>query len=351
MKLGLDIAYSGAHLSLPVDRILKAEALGFDSLWTAEAYGSDAFSPLAYVAALTRRIRLATGVAQLAARTPANCAMTAQTIEELAGRGRVIVGLGVSGPQIVEGWYGQPWGKPATRMRDYVAILRKVWRRDGPVTHDGREIRLPYDGKGAYDEEGATGLAKPLKSILHGNPDIPVMLGTSTPLAIRMTGEIADGWLSMHMTPRSLPPRLRLLEEGFARRTDGRTAKGFEIVGMGQTVLTQDVRGAIDRAKASVALYVGGMGAKDRNFHKDAMVDRGYAEAAERIQTLFLAGHKAEAVAAVPDDYIDEAAIIGPEARMAERYRAWADAGCTLLRCSNPSVETMEALARIARRA
>lgn len=344
MKLGLDIGYSRAQMALPIDRILKAEELGFDSIWTAESYGSDAFSPLAYIAALTRRIRLGTGVAQLAARTPANCAMTAQTIEELAGRGRMIVGLGVSGPQVVEGWYGQPWGKPATRMRDYVEILRKIWRRKEPVTHDGREIRLPYTG------EGATGLGKPLKSILHGNPDIGVMLGTSMPLTIRMAGEIADGWLSMHVTPRSLAPKLKLLEEGLARRTDGRTMERFEVVGMGRVVLTDDVRGVIDKAKPAIALYVGGMGAKDVNFHKDAMVERGYGDVVDRIQELYLANHKEEAAAAVPDEYIDEATIIGSETRMAERYRAWADAGFTLLRCNDPSAETMDALARIARK-
>ena len=162
MKLGLELGYSGAKMALPMDLILRAEELGFDSVWTAESYGSDVFSPLAYIAALTKRIRLCTGIAQLAARTPANCAMTAQTIEELAGRGRMVVGLGVSGPQIVEGWYGQPWGKPATRIRDYVAIMRKIWAREEPVTHDGREIALPYTGP------GASGISKPLKSMIGG---------------------------------------------------------------------------------------------------------------------------------------------------------------------------------------
>ncbi len=343
MKLGLDIGYSQAEVKLPVDRILRAEELGFDSVWTAEAYGSDAFSPLAYLAAVTKRIRLGTGIAQLAARTPANCAMTAQTIEELAGRGRVIVGLGVSGPQIVEGWYGQPWGKPATRMRDYVAILRKIWKRDEPVSHDGKEIRLPYQG------EGSSGLGKPLKSILHGNPDIPIMLGTAQPLAIRLTGEIADGWLPMHVTPQTLGAKLQLIDEGLAKRGDGRTRKDFEVAGVGQAVLTDDVRGTIDRSKAFAALYVGGMGAKSTNFHKEAMIERGYAEAAERIQELFLAGHKAEAAAAVPDEFIDDGAMIGPEDRLAERYRLWRDAGFTLFRCVDPSIETIEALARVAK--
>ena len=345
MKLGLELGYSGGQLKLPMDLILKAEELGFDSVWTAEAYGSDAFSPLAYIAALTRRIRLATGIAQLSARTPANCAMTAQTIEELAGRGRMIVGLGVSGPQIVEGWYGQPWGKPATRIRDYVAILRKVWRRDAPVIHDGKEIALPYRG------EGATGLGKPLKSILHGNPDIPVMLGTATPLNLRLTGEIADGWLSMHVTPGNLAPKLALLEEGLARRTDGRTLKDLEIVANAQLVLTDDVKGAIDAIRPHIALYVGGMGAKEKNFHNDAMVDRGFAAEAARIQELYLAGRKEEAAAAVPAEYIDDAGLIGPPDRLRQRYRLWADSGFTLLRLTCRDQASLEAIAAIARQA
>lgn len=343
MKLGLELGYSGGQLKLPMDMILKAEALDFDSVWTAEAYGSDAFSPLAYIAALTRRIRLATGIAQLSARTPANCAMTAQTIEELAGRGRMIVGLGVSGPQIVEGWYGQPWGKPATRIRDYVAIMRKIWRRDVPVSHDGKEIALPYRG------EGATGLGKPLKSILHGNPDIPVMLGTATPLNIRMTGEIADGWLSMHVTPASLPPKLALLEEGLARRSDGRKLEDLEVVGIAQLVLTDNVKAAIDAIRPHIALYVGGMGAKEKNFHNDAMVERGFAAEAARIQELYLAGRKEEAAAAVPEEYIDDAGLIGPPARLKERYRLWADSGFTLLRLNCRDEASLEAIATIAR--
>ena len=344
MKLGIDLGYSGAQMALPMDTILLAEQLGFDSVWTAESYGSDAFSPLAFIAAQTRRIRLATGIAQLAARTPANCAMTAQTIDALAGAGRMIVGLGVSGPQIVEGWYGQPWGKPAARLRDYVAIMRAIWRREAPVQHAGAEFSLPYNGA------DATGLGKPLKSILHGNPDIPVMLGTATPGNIRLTGEIADGWLSMHTTPDTIGAKLKLLEEGLARRNDGRNLADLEIVANARLVLTDDVQAALDAAKPTVALYVGGMGAQAKNFHKDGMVARGFAAEADRIQELFLAGRKTEAVAAVPDAYVDDGALIGPEARLAERYARWRDAGCTLLRLSNPEPDAMTTLARIARK-
>jgi F420-dependent oxidoreductase-like protein len=343
MKLGLDLHYSGATISLPIEKIIKAEALGFDSVWTAEAYGSDALTPLSFIGAQTRKIRLATGIAQLAARSPANLAMAAQTLDALAGEGRVVIGLGVSGPQIVEGWYGQPWGKPAERIRDYVTIMKKIWRREGPVSHDGEEIQLPYRGP------GSSGLGKPLKSILHGNPDIPVLLGTATAGNIRLTGEIADGWTSMHVTPASVGAKLKSLQEGIARRTDGKTLKDFEIVANATVVLTDDVKAALDRSRPMIALYVGGMGAKDKNFHKQAMIERGFAAEAERIQELFLAGRKDEATAAVPDEYLDEAALIGPEARIKERFLSWRDAGFTLLRVGNPDERTMETITRIAR--
>jgi len=343
MKLCLNIGYSGPKMEVPMQRILRAEELGFDTVWTSEAYGSDAITPLAYIGALTKRIRLGTNIAQLAARTPANLAMCAQTIDAMAGRGRMIVGVGVSGPQIVEGWYGQPWGKPAARIRDYVAIMRKIWKREEPVTHAGSEISLPYAGP------GASGLAKPLKSILHGNPDIPIMLGTATPGNIRMTGEIADGWLSMHLVPSTMRTYLQWLGEGLAKRTDGRTLKGFEIHGWLSVVLTNDVKAALAAGKPRVALYVGGMGAKDKNYHKDSMIRRGYAEAAERIQELYLAGRKDEAAAAVPDEYIEEQTLIGSRERILERWPRWRDCGMTMLSLNDPTDEAMEVMANLVR--
>src|SRR6266851_1640491 len=199
MKLGLAIGYSGAHLDIPVKLVQRAEELGYDSVWTAEAYGSDAVTPLAFLAAHTSRIKLGTGIMQLAARTPANAAMSAATVDAMAGGGRFIVGLGVSGPQIVEGWYGQPWGKPYWRIKDYVAIMRKIFTREAPVSHEGREISLPYRG------DGAMGVGKPLKSILHCRPDIPIYLGTGNEATVKLTAEIADGWLPLGFVPGSLP--------------------------------------------------------------------------------------------------------------------------------------------------
>jgi F420-dependent oxidoreductase-like protein len=226
MKLGLSIGYSGAEMALPMERILLAERLGYDSVWTAEAYGSDAISPLAYIAAHTKRIRLGTGIVQLAARTPAATAMAAQTVDALAGRGRFILGIGVSGPQIVEGWYGQPWGKPYYRIKDYVTIIRKINEREEPVTHQGREISLPYTG------EGAMGIGKPLKSILHTNPKLPIWLGTGTEANVKLTGEIADGWLPLGFVPGSMKFLPAVAGGGLQARRKREVAQGLRDPGL-----------------------------------------------------------------------------------------------------------------------
>jgi F420-dependent oxidoreductase-like protein len=342
MKLGLSIGYSGAQLHLPVDRVQLAERLGFDSVWTAEAYGSDAITPLAYLAAVTQRIRLGTGIMQLAARTPAAAAMAIGTLDALAGGGRVIAGLGVSGPQIVEGWYGQPWGRPYWRLRDYVAIMRKIFARKGPVQHDGQEIALPYTGP------GAVGLAKPLTSILHMNPHIPIWLGTGGQSTVKLTAEVADGWLPLGFTPNRMKQFLPWLEEGLRRAGGGKSLRDLEIQPAVAVLLTDDVRAALQTLKPRVALYVGGMGHRSKNFHTQAMIARGFGEAAERIQELYLAGRKDEAVAAVPDDFIDEGALVGPVSRVRERYRAWADSGVTGLTVATQQVEAMELMADLA---
>lgn len=342
MKLGLSIGYSGAELKVPVEKVLLAERLGFDSVWTAEAYGSDAITPLAYLAALTKRIRLGTGIMQLAARTPAAAAMAVGTIDALAGGGRVIAGLGVSGPQIVEGWYGQPWGKPYWRLRDYVAIMRKIFARKSPVQHEGREISLPYTGP------GSAGLAKPLTSILHMRPDIPIWLGTGGESTVKLTAEVADGWLPLGFTPARMKAFRPWLDEGLRRAGGGKTLRDLEIQPRAFVVLTDDVRAGLQTLKPRVALYVGGMGHRDKNFHTQAMTANGYGEAAERIQELYLAGRKAEAVAAVPDDFIDEGALVGPRDRIRERFRAWADSGATGLTVATQQDEAIELMADLA---
>lgn len=341
MKLGLSIGYSGATYEVPVALVQQAEALGYDSVWTAEAYGTDAVTPLAYLAGKTSRIRLGTGIMQLAARTPANAAMSAATVDAMSG-GRFIAGLGVSGPQIVEGWYGEPWGTPYWRVKDYVAIMRKIFERKEPVAHEGREISLPYKGP------GATGLGKPLKSILHMRPSIPIFLATSGDAMVRLTAEIADGWLPLGLVPGSLPDYMPLLEEGFRRAGGGKSIKDLEIQGSVHVIVDNDVKAALQKLKPEVALYVGGMGARSKNFHKDVMIRRGFADAADRIQELYLAGAKAEAAAAVPDDWVDLKSLVGPPERIALRYKAWAESGITGLNVRSKQPAAIEAMAKAA---
>jgi F420-dependent oxidoreductase-like protein len=260
VKLGLAIGYSGAHLDVPVALVQRAEELGYDSVWSAEAYGSDAITPLAFLAAKTNRIRLGTGIMQLAARTPANAAMSAASIDAMAGGGRFIAGLGVSGPQIVEGWYGQPWGKPYYRVKDYVAIMRKIFKREGPVTHEGREISLPYKG------EGSAGLAKPLKSILHMNPDIPIYLATGGEAMVKLTAEIADGWLPMGFVPGAMEEYGPWLEEGFRRAGNGKSLKDFTIQASVHVEVDNDVKGGADAPQAGGGALCGRHGSPDQEF-------------------------------------------------------------------------------------
>ena len=319
MKLGLMLGYSGADMRLPMKDIQLAERLGYDSVWTAEAYGSDAITPLAYIAAQTERIRLGTAVIQLAGRTPANAAMAFATLDKLAGGNRAICGIGVSGPQIVEGWYGQPWGRPYYRIKDYVTIMKKILARQEPVTHEGQEISLPYTG------EGALGIGKPLKSILHMNPNIPIWLGTGMEATVRLTAEIADGWLPLGFVPETAAFYEDWIAEGLERAS--KTRDQFEIQAMTQVQVTDDVQSALDRLKPGIALYVGGMGHKTKNFHKEMMIRRGFGDAAERIQELYLAKRKAEAIAAVPDEFVDQGALVGPADRIRKRFRDWEDSG------------------------
>jgi len=342
MKLGLHIGYSGAEYKVPVEMVQRAEKLGYDSVWTAEAYGTDAMTPLAYLAAKTERIKLGTAIIQLAARTPANAAMAAATIDAMSG-GRMIVGIGVSGPQIVEGWYGQPWGKPYHRIKDYVAIMRKIWRREGPVTHDGKEIALPYTGP------GSAGMAKPLKSILHMNPNIPIYLGTGNEATVKLTGEIADGWLPLGFVPGSLPEYLPWLEEGFRRSGTEKSLRNFEIQTGVHVEVNTDVKAALAKLKPEVALYVGGMGHKEKNFHKEMMIRRGFKDAADRIQELYLAKRKDEATDAVPDEWVDMKSLVGPPARIKQRYAAWEESGATSLTVRTKQLEAIDVMAEAAR--
>ncbi len=341
MKLAIGLGMDPRTGQIDIARILRAEALGYDSVWTAETWGTDALSPLAYVAALTKKIRLGTGIAHVDGRTPAMTAMIAQTIDALAGGGRVMLGIGTSGPQVVEGWHGRPWGKPNYRLRDNVAIMKKIWSGQ-VVTHEGKEIQLPYRGP------GSVGLGKPLKNAFRPLAPIPVLIGAETALNTRMTGEVADGLVTMHTVPRLMAAVRALLAEGVARRTDGKRLEDLEVLGSVTISISSDVKATMAKAKRGIALYAGGFGAKEMNFHKDAFVRRGFQAEADRIHELFLAGHREEAAAAVPDEYVDEEMLIGSPERIKERFAAWRDCGFTTLRIQASRPEAYELAAELA---
>ena len=339
MKLATGIGYSGASMRIDMDFVHEVERLGYDSIWTAEAYGSDAVTPLAYIAALTTKIKLGTSIMQIPGRTPAMCAMTMSTLDAISG-GRALVGLGLSGPQVVEGWHGVPYGKPAARTREYVEILRKIWAREDPVSYQGQEYELPYMGP------GATGLGKPLKSILHGR-QLPVYLATMGPINIRNTAELADGWLPIWFSPKRVDLFRPSLEEGFRRAGNGKSYKDFDIAAGCTVAIGDDVKALLAMQKPNLALYMGGMGAKEKNFHNEMAVKYGYGEAAAKIQELYLSGRKQEATEAVPDELVDEMSLVGPVARIKESYRAWEDAGVTTMMVQSRQREALELMADI----
>ena len=340
MKLAIGIGYSGGRVELPIDMVQRAERLGYDSVWSAEAYGSDAVTPLAYLAAKTSRIKLGTGILQIPARTPAMCAMTMSTLDALSG-GRVLVGLGMSGPQVIEGWHGMPYSRPAARIREYVEILHKIWDRREPVAFDGKVYRLPYQGG------DASGLGKPLKSILHSRR-IPVYLATMKPLSIRITAELADGWLPIWFSPYRMSMFTADLEKGFARSGNGKSLDTFDIVAGCTVMIGDDVEACLAQLKPTLALYVGGMGAKGRNFHNEMVSKYGYANVAAEIQDLYLAGRKQEATALVPDELCDEISLCGPPARIRERFGAWQQAGVKTMMVQSSQPEALALMADVA---
>jgi len=315
------VGYSGRRLDLPIEGIREAEAMGCDSVWTAEAYGSDALTPLAWIGACTSTIKLATGIVQISARTPTATAMAAATIDQMSG-GRMILGVGASGPQVVEGWYGMPYGKPLGRMREYVEIVRAVLAREAPVEHEGAHYQIPFRGA------GSVGLGKPLKSILHGRAEIPIVIGAEGPKNIEQTAEIADGWIAMLLSPRHFDRVYRpAIEAGFAKAGGGKSMTDFRIYVMQPVVPGPDVDACRDEVRPFLALYIGGMGARDQNFHKNAIDRYGFQEATDRVQDLYLAGKKDEAARAIPASLIDQLALLGPKEHMKEQLAEWAGLG------------------------
>ena len=308
----------------------EAERLGYDSAWAAEAWGTDAVTVLSWLAATTSTIKVGSAILQIPGRTPANTAMTAATLDLLSG-GRVLLGLGTSGPQVVEGWHGQPWGKPLTRTREYVEIVRAALRREAVEFH-GREYKIPYAGA------DATGVGKPLKLMLRPLRDsIPIYLAALSPKNVRLAFEIADGWLPILFSPER------------AREAFGYEPRdGFEIVPTVHVVLSEDVDAARDVLRPMLALYIGGMGARGANFYNAVVRRYGYEAEAERIQELYLDGKQRDAIAAVPDALIDEVALVGPAERIRDRLDAWRDAGVTTLLVGTADARTLRAMAGLA---
>lgn len=333
LKLGLQLGYWGAR---PPERFVEtaqeAERLGYHAVFTAEAWGSDAFTPLAWIGAYTSKIRLGTAIAQVSARTPAATAMAALTLDHLSG-GRMILGLGVSGPQVVEGWYGQPFSQPLARTREYVTIIRKILRREEPVTNAGPHYPLPYQGPGAW------GLGKPLKSITHPlRPDLPIWLGAEGPKNVSLAAEICDGWFPLYYSPY----RPEVYEEQIRQAPEH-----FEIAPLVLVNVGTDAETALLPVKAMLGFYIGGMGARRRNFHKELMARMGFAAEAERVQDLFFAGRRDEAIAAVPDAFADEISLVGPKERIRDRLAAWRESPVTMLVVMSTDVSIVRTMAEL----
>ena len=338
MRLGLQLGYDDPPTWTRLAE--EAERCGFHSVWTSEAYGSDAVSPLAWIGARTENIRLGTAIMQMPARSPATTAATVATLDLLSGN-RVLLGLGTSGPQVAEGWHGQAWGKPLTRTREYVEIVRAILRRAAPLEHHGEHYDIPYSGP------DATGLGKPLRIIVHPpRADVPIYLAAIGPKNVALAAEIADGWLPIFFSPERFADTHRpMLEEGFARR--GGRPDGWDLAAHVPVVVTDDVAAGRDFLKPLLALYVGGMGAKGKNFYTRLAERYGYADAAATIQDLYLAGRKNEAIAAVPDALVDEVALVGDRARIADRLAAFRECGVETLILQARQPEALRLLAEL----
>jgi F420-dependent oxidoreductase-like protein len=334
MKLGLSLGYAppGTNPADLFPLVQEAERLGFDSVWVAEAWGTDAVSVLGWLSGRTERIKLGSAIMQIPGRTPANTAMTAATLDLLSG-GRFLLGLGTSGPQVVEGWHGQPWGKPLGKTREYVEIVRAALRRE-VVAHEGEHYGIPYDGP------GATGLGKPLKLMLRPlRAEIPIYLAALGPKNVALAAEIADGWLPIFVAPERF-------DDAFGPSLAA-APPGFEIAATASVFVGDDVPALLDALRPHVALYVGGMGAKGRNFYNSLVRRYGWEEEAERIQELYLAGKQREAIAAVPDELVDAVSLVGPKERIAERLAAWRETPVTTLVLGTMQPEALQTLAEL----
>jgi F420-dependent oxidoreductase-like protein len=344
LRLGVNLGYQdwANGLSQAIETVQHAERLGFHSAWTAEAYGTDAVTPLTWMMAHTERIHLGPAIMQMPARTPAMTAMTAATLDGMSG-GRFQLGLGMSGPQVVEGWHGQPYGKPLGKTREYVDIVRTILRREQPLEHHGRAFDIPYTGA------DATGLGKPLKIIVHPRrADIPIYLAAIGPKNVQLAAEIADGWLPMFFAPGRFDETYRAsVEAGFAKAGNGKSLASFDVAPTAMVLLGDDPHALADFVKPMVALYVGGMGARGRNFYNDLACRYGYEAAAKEIQDLYLDGKKREATAAVPFELVDEIALLGPKERIRDKLDVWREAGVTTLIVGAAQPAVLETMAEL----
>src|SRR5205809_860547 len=313
MKLALSLRVSPGS-GVDMETVWEAERLGYEAVWCGEAYGTDAVTPIAWVLAQTKKIKAGTGIMQMPARTPACAAMTAMSLQALSG-GRFLCGIGPSGPQVVEGWHGQPYGKPLARTKEYVSIIRQIFARKAPLEHRGEHYQIPYTGA------GATGLGKPLKSILHPDPDLKIYTASISPAGLRTAGEVADGTLPFLMSPEKAERIVTPVQEGMAKT--GRTLARFDIAPYVRIRMDDDIDACRNAIRPQLALYIGGMGARNKNFYNDLVKRMGYEAAAAEIQDLFLAGKREAAAAAVPDALIDETSLVGPADRIKHRLQAW----------------------------
>lgn len=341
MRLGMMTGYSGKQIELPMDLILEADRLGYYSVWTSEAYGSDAITPLAWIGALTKQIKLGTAIMQMPARTPAMTAMTAITLDQLSG-GRMLLGLGLSGPQVVEGWHGSAYGKPLGKSREYVQIVRQILAREAPLVHDGEHYQIPYQGS------DATGLGKPLKSIIHGRPEIPIYLASIGPKNVTLTAEIADGWLPIFFSPESYSDTYQqYIDAGFAKAGQGKSIDDFDIAPSVTVIIEDDLEMAYNQLKPMLALYIGGMGAKGKNFYFDLACRYGFESAAVTIQDAYLSGNKGEAVMAVPNALVDAVSLVGSKDRIKDRLQRWQNSPITTLNITAFNVEVIRFMAEL----
>ncbi len=339
MRLGIMIGYAAGKMDLPVDLVQEADRLGVYAVWSAEAYGSDAITPLAWLGALTNNIKLGSAIMQMPGRTPANAAMTAMTLNQLSN-GRFLMGLGLSGPQVVEGWHGQSYKRPLTRSREYVEIVRKILAREERLTYDGQLYQIPYQGP------DATGLGKPLKSTLHAQPDIPIYLAAIGPKNVQLTAEIADGWLPIFFSPQKFDeiygPHI---QKGLDKA--GKSMADLDIAPSVSVVLTDNLDVGYNMLRPMLALYIGGMGAKGHNFYTDLAGRYGYEGEAADIQDLYLSGKKGEAMARVPAELIDEVALVGSRERIKDRLQMWIDSPITTLNMMIFDIKTLRMMVEL----